>query len=60
MSNEAFEAFVKSKFIDFLVEHEMAEGTISNGLGSKATVKRDKHGFYKVIITNESTSRGSE
>ena len=58
MDNNRFKDFIDTKFIPFMQENEMVEGTISNGLKYKAYVKKDKHGFYRVKITEESTSRG--
>jgi hypothetical protein len=55
-----FNKFVKNEFIQFMNKHELAEGSISDGVGNKALVKRDKHGFYKIRLVSESTSRGTE
>jgi hypothetical protein len=52
-----FEKFVNDTFVNFLKEHGLASGTISNGCGSKATVTRDKHGFYKIVMSHESSKK---
>ena len=54
----SFERLVKDKFVDFLKDNELAGGVINDGCGNRATVKKDKHGFYKIVITQETTDRG--
>ncbi|GEM_PF-2915808 len=56
-STEDFGEFVKTKFLKFLIENNLTEGIISNKYGEKAIVKRDKHGFYNIKITNKMTIR---
>jgi hypothetical protein len=43
-----FENFVEHDFINFLQANRLEKGSISNGCGESATVRTDKHGFYKV------------
>ncbi|GEA16803.1 hypothetical protein E308F_30490 [Moorella sp. E308F] len=46
-----FEEFVEKEFIKFLQEHNLESGSISDGRGRKASVKRDKYGFFSVKYT---------
>jgi len=55
-----FEEIVRESFLAFLVENKLAKGTIDDGCGNKATVTKNKHGFFKVLITTETTERGNE
>lgn len=50
-SIEHFENFVENEFINFLQLHKLEGGSIKNGIGDKATVSVDKHGFFKVKYT---------
>jgi hypothetical protein len=54
----AFERMIQEDFIKFLDKHELATGTVTDGCGSKAVVKKNKHGFYKITVTTETTDRG--
>jgi hypothetical protein len=54
----AFERMVQEEFIKFLGDNKLPKGTIFDGCGNKATVKKDKHGFYKITVTQETTDRG--
>lgn len=46
-----FKLFVEGVFVPFMKKYQLSQGTISNGFGARAVVRRDKHGFYSVTIT---------
>lgn len=52
-----FEVIIKEKLIQFMVDNNLVSSTVSDGCGNRAVIKKNKHGFFKVQITNESTER---
>jgi hypothetical protein len=46
-----FKQFVEDFFLPLVKTFEMTKATVQNGLGDKATIKRDKHGFYQIKFT---------
>jgi hypothetical protein len=43
--------------IEFMKQNEIVQATIKDQAGSKATIKRDKHGFYNVSVTEQQQVR---
>lgn len=39
-------------FLKFMKDSELVNGSISDGLGNKVVIKRDKYGFYTMNVTS--------
>lgn len=48
---EDLKKFADENLIPFMEQNGLVTATVSNGLGDKVTVKRDKHGFYRINFT---------
>ncbi len=53
---EEFEEFIEMNFIPFMEKHKLDVGTLTSSLGAKATVKKNKHGFFQITITKKKTN----
>lgn len=41
-----FEEFVKRYFLPLMKKFDLVSGSLSNGVGDKVVIKKNKHGFY--------------
>lgn len=48
-----FDSFVESEAVPFMREHGLVQLVIKDGRGNKASINRDKYGFYKVTFSRE-------
>lgn len=46
-----FQDQIEDCFLPHMREFELTKMTVLNGLGDKAEIKRDKHGYYSIKYT---------